>query len=115
MSSHAWGDPRIHQVRAEQVRAYLLARGWQLQPYPGPELLVFGGPVDDDGQPVVQVLPSSERQRDFPLRLEELIAALSVMEDRPAAEVLSDVLRVSVPPPGPPGVTGGAPVAPAPK
>ena len=63
MSQQAWVDPRIHQVRADQARAYLLGRGWQLQPYPGPELLVFGGPVDDDGQPVLQVLLSSERQR----------------------------------------------------
>lgn len=93
MSHRVWVDPRLAQVRVEGIRAYLLGRGWRLQPYPGPELLVFEGPTDDDGQPIVQVLPSSEQMRDFSLRVEELIAALSILEDRPAADILSDILN----------------------
>lgn len=93
MSHLAWIDPRIRSVRADSVRSHLLKRGWQLQPYPGSELLVFGGRQDDDGQPIVQVVPSSERLRDFPLRLAELIAALSVIEDRPAGDILTDLLN----------------------
>jgi hypothetical protein len=92
MSSQVWVDARLPTVRVEGVRSYLLGRGWTLQPYPGPELLVFGGPTDDDGQPVVQVLPSSERMRDYPLRLEELIAALAVLEDRPTSDIVTDLL-----------------------
>jgi hypothetical protein len=93
MSNSAWVDPRIEQVRVAGVRSYLLSRGWILQPYPGPELLVFGGPLDDDGEPIVQILPSSEQMGDFRLRSEELIAALSVLEDRPASEILTDILQ----------------------
>jgi hypothetical protein len=114
MSRSAWVDPRLSQVRAGQVRSYLLSRGWQPQPYPGPELLVFGGPVDDDGRPVLQVLPASERMRDFQPRLEELIAALSVMEDRPAQDVLSDILRTPADP-RPPATTTDPSPTPAPK
>jgi hypothetical protein len=112
MSQNVWVDPRIHQVRVAQVRAYLLGRGWQLQPYPGPELLVFGGPVDDDGQPVLQVLPSSEQMRDYPMRLEELITALSIMEDRHATEVLTDILRQPTTPPPAAGLLDGTPATP---
>jgi hypothetical protein len=97
MNNHVWVDPRIRLVRPEGVRSYLLGRGWKLQPYPGPELLVFGGPTDDDGEPIVQVVPSSERMSDFSLRVEELVAALSVLEDRPAADVLTDILREQTP------------------
>lgn len=93
MSSRVWVDPRIPLVRVAGVRSYLLERDWHPQPYPGPELLVFEGPADDDGQPIVQVLPSSEQMRDFPLRVEELIAALSILEDRPAHDILSDILN----------------------
>lgn len=93
MSSRRWVDPRVSQVRVAGVRSYLLGRGWHPQSYPGPELLVFQGPADDDGQPIVQVLPSSEQMRDFPLRVEELIAALSVLEDRPPGDIVSDILR----------------------
>jgi hypothetical protein len=92
MNSSAWIDPRIRSVRVEGIRTYLLQRNWQLQPYPGPELLVFGGFNDDDGQPVIQVVPSAEHRSDFQMRVEELIAALSVMEDRPATEILNDIL-----------------------
>jgi hypothetical protein len=107
MSHEVWVDPRIEQVRVQGVQAYLRSKGWELQPYPGPELLVFAGPIDDDGEPVVQVLPSSERMRDYRLRLEELIAALSVMEGRPAADILTDILQGN---PGEPAAGGnGAP------
>ena len=93
MSSRVWVDPRLPLVRVAGVRAYLLNRAWRLQPYPRPELLVFEGPTDDDGQPIIQVLPSSEQMRDFPLRVEELIATLSILEDRPAPDILSDILN----------------------
>ncbi len=93
MSNRVWVDPRLPLVRVAGARSYLLSRGWRPQPYPRPELLVFEGPADDDGQPIVQVLPSSEQMRDFPLRVEELIAALSILEDRPASDILSDILN----------------------
>jgi hypothetical protein len=66
-----------------------------LQPYPRPELLVFEGPNDDNGEPIVQVLPSSERMRDYQIRLEDLVGALGVIEDRPAVAVLTDMLACS--------------------
>jgi hypothetical protein len=93
MSHRVWVDPRVSLVRVADIQSYLLGRRWRLQPYPRPELLVFEGPTDDDGQPIIQVLPSSEQMRDFPLRVEELIAALSILEDRPAPDILSDILN----------------------
>jgi hypothetical protein len=93
MSHRAWIDPRIDSVRVSNVRSYLLTHGWKQEPFPGPELLVFGGPVDDDGQAIVQVLPSSERMRDYRMRLEELIEALSAFEDRSPQDVLVDILK----------------------
>lgn len=92
MNARAWVDPRMERVRVDDVRAYLEAHGWVQKPYPRPELLVFEGPLDDGGEPIVQVLPSSERLADYRLRVEELIASLSVLEDRPAVEVLGDLL-----------------------
>ena len=60
-------------------------------------------PVSDyekrDGKPIVQVLPSSEGMRDFRLRVEELLTALSIIEDRLPQAVLTDVLAEKVSPP----------------
>jgi hypothetical protein len=92
MNRSGWVDPRIDRVTVGNVRSYLLNRGWQLQPFPGPELLVFQGPMDDNGEPIIQVLPSSEELRDYRMRVEDLISALSVIEDRPAVDVLNDIL-----------------------
>lgn len=92
MSNLAWVDPRVQLVRVAEVQSFLLGRGWKRRPFPGPELLVFEGPVDEDGVPIVQVVPSSEQMRDFQLRVEELIAALSVLENRPTGAILNEML-----------------------
>ena len=95
MTTSAWVDPRIDRVSVEQMRAYLLDHGWHVQPFPGSELLVFSGPTDDEGEPIIQVLPSSERLRDYRMRLEGLIGALSVIENRHAGDILADVLALA--------------------
>ncbi len=114
MNHRTWIDPRIAQVQVAGVRAYLQQRGWTLQPYPGPELLVFGGPLDDDGEPVIQVVPSDESMLDYRMRIEELIAALSVLEDRLPTEVLADLLHAASGPPRLPVPPNGAAVTASP-
>lgn len=119
MNSSAWVDPRLEMVTVSGLCSYLLARGWRQRTYPGPELLVFEGPADDDGRPIVQVLPSSERMLDFRMRAEELIAALGALEERPARDVLEEVLAAGAgehltPPPVPNGASEAPnPAAPA--
>src|SRR5438270_12028933 len=87
---------QVAKVRADAVRSYLLKRGWKSPPYPRPELWVFAGPADDQGQPIVQVLLSAEHFADYEPRLGELIASLAVIEDRGSGEVLDDILRERV-------------------
>lgn len=98
MIGNPWVDPRIASVQVAGVQSYMLSHGWKRQPWPGPELLVFAGPLDDDGEPILQILPSSERMRDYRLRVEELIGALSILEERPAVDILNDILNESAPP-----------------
>ena len=47
---------------------------------------------DDDGLPIEAVLPSRETMDSYPLRIEELVGAVAWYEDRPAAEVVTDML-----------------------
>jgi hypothetical protein len=113
MTSRSWIDPRVAQVRVDAVRSYMLQHGWTLQPFPGPELLVFGGQMDDDGEPIELVLPSKETMLDYRMRVEDLIGALGVLEDRYAGDVLNDILQAGASAPAP---TNGAaaPVTPSP-
>jgi len=95
MNLGGWVDPRIDQVRVADVQSYMLRHGWKRRPYPGPELLVFDGPLDDDGKEIIQLIPSSERMRDFRLRAVELINALSVFENRSPVAMLNESLAPS--------------------
>ena len=82
MGMERWVDPRVQQVKVADVQRYLSKRGWKNKPFPRPELLVFEGPRDDYGKPIVQVLPSAEDYADYRQRLIELITALAVIEGR---------------------------------
>jgi hypothetical protein len=108
-------DPRIWQIRAEQMRAYMLDHGWKIRPYPRPEQIVFDGPNDDDGLPILQTLPSSEKARDYCMRLVELLSSLCVFEDRSGQDILTEVLRYPVSAPTPITAIPSADLTSAPK
>lgn len=70
---------------------YLVRHGWRLSE----ELnrIVCAGPPDDSGNPIVCLLPPNESYSDCPLRLEDLIATLSAVEERPAVEIASEMAQ----------------------
>jgi hypothetical protein len=109
MNQNAWIDPRITQVKVEGARSYLTQHGWTRQPYPRPEVEVFAGPLDDDGKPILVLLPASEGLADYRLRIEDLIGTLAFVEDRYAGFVLNDILQAgSASPPSPNGAASSA-------
>lgn len=90
----AWIDPRIAKVTVAGAKAYLIDHGWRPKPFPRPEVLVFEGPPADDGTPIVQWLPASERASDYRMRMEELLGSLGVLEKRYAGEILTEMLAL---------------------
>jgi hypothetical protein len=86
------GDPLLETVRVDDVKSYLLNKGWVLKPFARPQTLYFEGPPADDGEPIVQLVPASERFRDYRTRIEDLLRALSVIEDRPANVILREIV-----------------------
>lgn len=90
-------SPFLDGIDVQHVTAYLGGTGWTRRAdFPRPELLVFDGPMDDDGEPIQAVIPSSTELSDFRRRLADLLNALSVLEDRPALEIALDMLNPSV-------------------
>jgi hypothetical protein len=87
-----WVDPRLKDVRPEQARAYMLAHGWKQKPFPRPQVWLFEGPLDDDGQPIPLVVPSEPVGSDYLQRIYELVTTLAILEDRLAVDVLNDML-----------------------
>jgi hypothetical protein len=81
----------LEAVRAEDLQSYLLGKGWVRKPFARPQALLFEGPPDDDGEPITQLVPANEQLRDYPLRVEEILRALSAVEGRPALDILWEV------------------------
>ena len=88
-----YDNPLIKSVRLQDVRAYLLAHGWQFKALSRSQLLRFDGPNDDAGEPIVQVIPASDQASDFRPRVAELVGALSAIEQRDPEVVLRNILR----------------------
>lgn len=83
--------PLTHKIRVDDVRDYLIDRGWIVKPFDRSEVIVFEGPLDDEGNPIVQLVPSLDDAPGFLLRIQELIHALSVIEGRSAEQILRDI------------------------
>ncbi len=82
----------VSAVKVGDLRAYLLARGWRVRPFPKQELIYFEGPLDDEGRPIIQLVPSSEQLSDYPYRVQELISTLSAIEERPEVEIYRNIV-----------------------
>lgn len=92
-----WIDPRHGSLRLADVIAYLHQRGWKPLPPDRPGLLAFQEPTEElvNGKPVCQFVPDSEEYDNYPMLMFELITGLAEFEDRPASEVIDDILRLA--------------------
>jgi hypothetical protein len=87
-----WVDPRVDLVTPEAAAAYLERRGWRRKPFPRPEVMLYEGPLADDGERIDLAVPAKAGGSRYPLSIEELIGSLAVIENRGVAEILGDIL-----------------------
>jgi hypothetical protein len=88
-----WVDPRVRLVKAANLHAYLLGRGWKLKPSPRPQVLLFEEPPGHPGKPVLQTVPANEGGSDYIDTVVRVITNLAAVEDRYAVDVLNDILQ----------------------
>lgn len=91
-ATNPWIDARIRQVRTADAEAYLVRHGWTRRPFNRPQMLLYEGPLADDGKPLVQAVPAGEPDGEYIQCMLELISSLAVIEARPALDVLTDML-----------------------
>lgn len=103
-----WIDPRVEQVRAGSLQAYLLRHGWTVTAQGPGHLQSFERASGTDG-PVVLV-PLAEGGRDYVQRVIDALAELANAESRYAVDVLNDVLQTA---PEAPSANGPAVALPA--
>jgi hypothetical protein len=92
-----WIDRRVWSLRLADVLAYLRQRGWTQVPPDREGSLVFQEPasVAPEGRPFYQFVPDAEHYDDYPQRMFELVTGLAEVEDRQAADVIDDILRLA--------------------
>jgi hypothetical protein len=88
-----WVDPRVRQVKAAHLQAYLIARGWKPRPSSRPQARLFEEPSGHAGQPVLQTVPAHDGVSDCTDAIVRAITNLAAVEDRSAVDVLNDILR----------------------
>ncbi|HEX2571322.1 MAG TPA: hypothetical protein VH877_17320 [Polyangia bacterium] len=96
MMSMMMVDQRLlDTIRVMDVTRYLGQKGWRRrEAFPRHELLVFDGPLDDAGEPIVATLPASDQFKDFQPGLVNLLRLLSQLEERPPAEIADELVTL---------------------
>lgn len=80
-------------ITLENIVEYLQIKGWkEKKEYKNKNLLVFDGLEDD----LTVIIPSSEKYKDFNLRLSELIDVLSEQEERPRTDIIYDITHLEI-------------------
>lgn len=94
---HRWVDPRIGSVRPDEIRAYLLLRGWTQVVPKRPAQFAFREPLGSPDDPLVLTVPALEHLADYSQRILEAVTHLAEFEDRYAVDVLNDILNAVTP------------------
>lgn len=81
------------RLPVSSVAEWLRRAGWSVKA-DGKGGLLCEGPLDDDGNPVTRTLPHDESYGDYDLRLEDLVATLAVLEERPALQIILEMAAV---------------------
>ncbi len=85
----------VGALEVSDLTSYLGAKGWRRRDFPRDEVLVFSGPVDDEGEPVEVVFPASKQARDFQDRLRDVLTTLVALEERDGQSIVHEMLRPS--------------------
>jgi hypothetical protein len=87
-----WIDPRVSQVRSEQLDAYLRQRAWSDEGFVRQYFHCYRHPTKK--APVY--VPTLSESDDQPLRIFEAVTELALIEGRYAGDVLTDLLAQTV-------------------
>jgi len=88
-----WVDPRSRLVKAANLHAYLIARGWKSKPSPRSQVLLFEEPAGHEGKPILQTVPAHDGVSDCTDAIVRVVTNLAAIEGRSAIDVLRDILR----------------------
>lgn len=90
---HDLTDRRFYTLTPQCVRAYVESRGWKPYSEPQYQLWAHDDFRSDDGELIPEIVPP-RKSDDFLTRVGELLRALSDFENRPALDIMEDMLAL---------------------
>jgi hypothetical protein len=78
---------QTHPLKVANVVSYLQQNGWQTVTHPNLRLLVFQGASDNQGHPILLILPSKNTFEDSDRLLTKAVNLLAVIEDKSQQEI----------------------------
>ena len=91
-----WIDPRVWTLRVAAVVAYLREKGWKEVDPDRAHFRIFEEPYPAEGTiRAYQFVPTFEQEPGYGQQMFELLTGLAEFEDRQAAVVIDDILRLA--------------------
>lgn len=74
---------------------YLKDKGWSRKEHPNDKLLLFRGPLSDNGAPLEVLIPSNEQYLDYADRVNDVVKILSLIVQKSASDIVREILLTS--------------------
>ena len=82
----------VHQtVTLSQIATYLERRGWREAPSSNPNAVIYHGPLDIYGKPLIAILPAREDLTDAGRRVDDVVSMLSTLEKKQPTQLLREI------------------------
>ncbi|MDQ0059469.1 hypothetical protein [Paenibacillus harenae] len=74
---------------------YLKDVGWTVSEHPNDKLIVFRGPLNDDGKPLEIAIPKNEQYQDYSSRVHDVLRIIGLMKNMNIQDIANEVLLTS--------------------
>lgn len=84
-------DVFLKNLSLEKLTDYLESTGWKKVDHPNNRIILFHGPLDDEGLPLELVVPRSVVYEDALVRLAEVINTLATLQRKSPRSIVNEI------------------------
>jgi hypothetical protein len=89
-------DPNLEPTLIRKFTTYLIRKGWTQVDHPNTRIILFYGPLDDQGEPLQLILPASTTFLDTRLRIAEALDLLSIVQQESHAAIFDQIMATEI-------------------
>jgi hypothetical protein len=89
-------DTDLEPTLIRKFLTYLLRKGWTQVDHPNTRIILFYGPLDDEGEPLQLILPANTTFLDTRLRIAEALDLLSIVQQESQAAIFDQITATEI-------------------